>query len=85
MTIRKIHEIIQPLTAWEIKMKLKTKPYAHTIKTSDGFEWGHDEKGFYAIDTKRGNIKNYDDAIAKRTQEFILDELARTENEKRHK
>ena len=80
--IASIKDMIQPMTVREMKIKLKTRPYAHTIKTDAGIEWGHDEKGFYYINQRMGGVKDHHTDVDRRTEEFILDELDRTDPKK---
>ena len=82
MTIRTIKQVTEPLTVREMKIKLKTRPYTHTIKTDAGIEWGHDEKGFYYINQIMGGVKDHHTDVDRRTEEFILDELDRTDPKK---
>jgi hypothetical protein len=82
MTIRTIKQVTEPLTVREMKIKLKTRPYTHTIKTDAGIEWGHDEKGFYYINQRMGGVKDHYTDVDRRTEEFILDELDRTDPKK---
>ena len=82
MTIRTIKQVTEPLTVREMKIKLKTRPYTHTIKTDAGIEWGHDEKGFYYINQRMGGVKDHHSDVDRRTEEFILDELDRTDPKK---
>jgi len=82
MTIRTIKQVTEPLTVREMKIKLKTRPYTHTIKTDAGIEWGHDEKGFYYINQRMGGVKDHHTDVDRRTEEFILDELDRTDPKK---
>ena len=82
MTIRTIKQVTEPLTVREMKIKLKTRPYTHTIKPDAGIEWGHDEKGFYYINQRMGGVKDHYPDVDRRTEEFILDELDRTDPKK---